>query len=239
MEEGHRQRAIRTRLARPASPSPVPLETGFAALDAATGGLPRGRFTEIFGGPGSGKTTLALQIAARAQKTSAVAWIDADAAFDPAYSASLGVDVEKLAVARPRSAEEAFEIVRRLALSRALDLIVIDSAAALTPEVELQTGIGKSGPGAQSRAFASGLRRSGAALRLAATAALVLNQTRASAGGEKSAGGAPLKLAAAVRIALYPSGTGARFRVLKSHAGGAFLEGLLRWEAGRGFTESP
>jgi recombination protein RecA len=240
MQESHRQRVIREKVARMEPARAATLSTGFASLDAATGGLPRGRLVEIFGGSGTGKTTLALQIVAKTQQGGGAAWIDAEHTFDPAYAAGLGVDVERLVVAQPQSAEQAFEIMRQLALSGAVDLLVVDSAAALVPEVELQTGIGKSGPGAHTRALSSGLRKVSAALRTSGATAILLNQTRAHEEFETSAGGAPLKLFAAIRVSLHRAMAGGiRFRVLKNKATEPFRDGLLLWENGRGFTESP
>jgi recombination protein RecA len=214
------------------------LSTGFPSLDAAIGGLPRGRIVEWFGGAGCGKTTLALQTAAHTQKTGAVAWFDAERTFDPAYAAALGVDVERLVVLQPVSAEQAFDMMARLALSGAVDLMVVDSAAALAPEIELQTGIGASGPGAHSRALASGLRKVAAALRRSEAVALFLNSARA--GDESSAGGAPLKLFAASRIALRSAGAGrVRVRALKNKASDASGEALLVWQKRSGFAERP
>lgn len=238
MREEHRQNAIQRKLAGMPDPSAPMLSTGFPAFDAATGGLPRGRIVEWFGGAGAGKTSLALQAAAHIQKTGGVAWVDAERTFDPAYAAALGLDVERLAVLQPVSAEQAFDMMARLALSGAVDLIVVDSAAALAPEIELQTGIGESGPGAHSRALASGLRKLSAALRRSGAAALFLNPARA--GEESSAGGAPLKLFAAARVALRPAGAGrVRVRVLKNKASDAFGEAVLVWRNGAGFTECP
>jgi recombination protein RecA len=241
MSEERRQRAIRERLARMTQAPVEAIPTGFRALDEATGGLPRGRIVELFGGPGTGKTTLALQIVAALQRRGgAAAWIDADHAFDPAYAMSLGVALEPLPVAQPPSAEQAFEIGRRLAASRAVDLLVLDSAAALVPEIELQTGVGISGPGAHGRALASGLRRLGAELRRSGAVALCLNQTRSSDGAETAAGGAPLKLFAAARIVLRNAGVNrVRFRLLKNNAAEPFREGELMWQTGAGFVERP
>jgi recombination protein RecA len=241
MSEEHRRRTIREKLARMSPAVAEAISTGLRALDEATGGLPRGRIVELFGPSGSGKTSLALQTVAALQRAGgAAAWIDADRAFDPAYAAQLGVAVEGLPLAQPESAEQAFEIARTLALSQAVDLIVVDSAAALTPEIELQTGIGKSGPGTQGRVLASGLRKLAAALRTSGTAALFLNQMRASEEGETSAGGAPLKLFAAARISLRGVGNRrVRFRVLKNKTAESFREGDLRWENGAGFVERP
>lgn len=215
------------------------LPTGFPSLDLATGGLPRGRIVELFGEADAGKTTIALRIAAHAQAAGCgVAWIDAERTFDPSYAASLGIAVERLAIAQPASAEQAFGIMAQLALSGAVDLVVVDSAAALTPEIELRTGIGESGPGAQSRALASGLRKIAAALRRSNAVALFLNQAAAS--GEGSAGGAPLKVFAAARISLRRADARRlRFRVLKNKAAEAFQEGYLLLGSGPQRAERP
>jgi recombination protein RecA len=242
MREEHRKQAIREKLSRLGPVAADTISTGFRALDDATGGgLPRGRIVELFGGAGSGKTTLALQIVAAVQRAGgSAAWIDAEHAFDPAYANRLGVDIEQLPVAQPATAEQAFEIARQLTMSGAVDLVTIDSAAALAPEIELQTGIADGGGGAHSRALASGLRRLSRALRTGEATALFLNQTRVSEFSETSAGGPPLKLFAAARIALGPYGRGRmRFRVLKNKAGGSFREGDLPWRNGAGFVESP
>jgi recombination protein RecA len=255
MTEQDRQRAIRLKLSRMESaparragyPSGAALATGFPALDAAlgTGGLPRGCLVELFG-PSCGKTTLALQVVAHLQKkSSTVAWIDSDHAFDPLYAVKLGVELERLPVVEPETAEEALEIARRLAISGAVDLLVVDSAASLVPSLELETGIGASGPGLHSRVLASGLRRLAMAVTKTGASVLFLNQTRSRlepSGGETetTAGGPPLKLYAAVRIALGPAGQRrVRFRVLKNKAATAFAEGDLRWNPGLGFAESP
>jgi recombination protein RecA len=255
MKEQDRQRVIRLKLSQmesaPARRSGYPagpaLSTGFAALDAAlgTGGLPRGCLVEIFG-PSCGKTTLALQVVAHLQRTgSTAAWIDADHAFDPQYAVNLGVEIERLPVVEPESAEEALEIARRLALSGAVDLLVVDSAAALVPSLELETGIGASGPGLHSRVLASGLRRLAMAVTRTGASVLFLNQTRGRPGPsggetETTAGGPPLKLYAAVRVALGPAGERrVRFRVLKNKVATAFAEGDLKWKQGLGFAESP
>jgi recombination protein RecA len=250
MTERERQRIIRQKLVRmeqtgDRQAAPV-IPTGFTALDAAldVGGLPRGRIVEFFGPSSSGKSTLALQIAAHLIEEGAAAWIDAEHVFDAAQAARLGVSVERLPLARPDTAEQALEMARRLAESGALDLLVIDSAAALVPQLELETGLGDSGPGLHSRVLASGLRRLAAAAARTGTVVLVLNQTRTRGGaagdGEVSAGGPPLKLYASVRIELDAArGNLVRFRILKNKAGQAFREGNLRWENGWKFAESP
>jgi recombination protein RecA len=248
MKEEDRQRIIRSKLARMESrPAGPAIATGFGALDSALGGgLPRGRIVELFGPPSSGKTTLALQVVARLQNNGSTAgWIDAEHNFDPAYASTLGVIIEHLPVAEPDSAEQALEIVRQLALSGAVDLLVVDSAAALVPRLELEAGIGVSGPGLHGRVLASGLRSLSLAIARAGVSLVFLNQIRSrmeASGGEAetSAGGAPLKLYAAARIALGPGGgQRVRFRVLKNKAAAAFGEGELKWNQGLGFVETP
>jgi recombination protein RecA len=247
MKESDRQRAIRQKLARAGAAPPPALLTGFALLDRATGGLPRGSIAELFGTPACGKTTLALQIAAHVQQAGGAAvWVDAEHSFDPAYALRLGVAVGRLPVAQPESAEEALEIVRRLAASGAVDLLVVDSAAALVPQIELATGIGEAGAGAHGRVLASGLRRVASAMRRGEAVALFLNQMRGGAeegeGAGAAAGGPPLKLFAAVRIAMRagaPGGRPAVLRVVKNTAGAAPAECLLAWRDGAGFAETP
>ena len=229
MTEEHRRRAIRARLSRPAPPPSGSIATGLAF-----GPLARGSIAEFFGPSGCGKTSLALALVAHWQKAGGTAaWIDADHTFDPAYAAALGVAIEKMPVAQPDSAEQAFAILQRLALSGALDLLVVDSAAALVPALELETALGAGGPGLQNRVFASGLHKLSPALARSGAAALFLNQTRMRAGDEESSAGGPaLKLHAALRIALDAAGSPAcaRFRVMKNKSLEAFREGEVRWK---------
>jgi recombination protein RecA len=247
MTEEERRRAIQMRLGRlPDAPGPQPpIPSGLGPLDSALGGgFPRGRIVELFGPPACGKTTLALQTVARVQSGGlTAAWIDADCSFDPLYAAALGVALDRLPVARPESAEEAMEIARQLAASAAVDLLVVDSAAALVPRLELLAPIGESGPGLQARVLASGLRKLAAETAKAGATALFLNQTRGrpEAGEEEAAettaAGPALKLHAAVRVALIPGpAPRMRFRILKNKVAGAFGEGEIVWSAGRGFS---
>ncbi len=250
MTEQERQRAILLKLARLEGEAqlrtPGIIPTGLEPLDRAlgTGGLPLGAIAEIFGASGSGKTTLALQMVRRAQSRGAgAAWIDVDRTFDPAYAATLGVALAPLVVVRPESAEEAFEMAAKLAATQAVGLLIVDPAAALVPAVELDAAIGTSGPGLQSRVLASGLQKLAGAIARAGAALVFLNQTRsrmeADAGADTSAGGAPLKLYAAVRIALEPVEAGqVRFRILKNTAGEGYGRGELRWIPGAGFAET-
>lgn len=236
MTEQERQRIIRQKLVRLEKPPPpfgaFYIPTGLAALDAALGGgLPRGRIVEIFGAESTGKSTLALQAAAHAIRAgSAAAWIDAEHVFDPTQAAHLGVAVDRLLLTQPDSAEQALEIARRLLESRALDLLVIDSIAALVPAAEFETGLGEGSHSLHSRVLASGLRKVSSIAARSGAVVLALNQTRARAegDGETSAGGPPIKLYAAVRVALESPRSGdVRFRVLKNKAGAAFAAGKL------------
>ncbi len=238
MTEGDRRRAIQLKLARSEAKRVARILTGFPTLDAALeGGLPRGSLTEIAGGPASGKSTLALSIVARAQQDGlSAAWIDAERVFDPAYAARTGVSLERLPVARPDTAEESLEIARRLAASGGIELLVLDSVAALTPALELEIGLGEGGPGLQARVLASGFRRLALAAARTETAVLVLNQIRSSGGesaAESSAGGPPVKLYAAVRIVLDVSESPARvrFRILRSKLSAGARTGELRFES--------
>ena len=244
MTERQRQRAIQSKLCRLAVRPPAVVPSGFPALDAALGGgFPRRGMVELFGPPSSGKTTLALQAVAHLQSEGfGAAWIDADGTLDAPWASALGVDIARLAVVRPAWAEQALEIARRLVLTGAVDLAVIDSAAALVPKLELETPLGDSGPGLQTRIVASGLRRLAGALARAEAAALFLNQTRgrpdADGGEQTSAGGPPLKLYAAARIVLDPvAQAGVRFRVLKNRPAAAFAGGELAWSGEAGFAK--
>jgi recombination protein RecA len=250
MTEQERQRTIWRKLARLDSGAQgraaAIIPTGFAALDAAlgNGGLPLGAIAEIFGASGSGKTTLALQMVARAQAGGAgAAWIDVDRTFDQTYAAGLGVALDRLAVVMPESAEEAFEMAVKLAASQAISLLVVDSAAALVPAIELDMAIGTGGAGLHGRVLAAGLQKLAVAVIRSGVALVFLNQTRSRmdviGDADTSAGGAALKLYAAVRIALEPAGTGSvRFRVLKNKPGVVYGRGELRWKPGAGFAET-
>jgi recombination protein RecA len=221
----------------------VGLPTGFASLDRALGigGLPRGHITEIFGPPSCGKTALALQIVAHVQRSGgAAAWIDAEHAFSPPFAAQLGTQMSRLPVATPDSAEQAGEIARRFLASGALDLLVMDSAAALVPELE--TGASIQPSSLQSRVLGSELRKLAAAAARSGAVVLILNQTRlhkdrAAGGVETSAGGPGLKLYSAARIAMAGAGRKVRFRIVKNSLGAAFATGDLQWIEGEGFTE--
>lgn len=247
MKQSERQRNIHLQLS---AMNPLPprraLPTGFAALDRAlgTGGFACGAITEIFGPASCGKTALVLQAIAHGQASGvAAAWIDAEHAFDATFASRLGVDVSRMPVLSPESAEEALEMARRFASSGAIDVVAIDSAAALVPRLELQAGLGQSGAGLQARVLSSELRRLAQAAARGGTAILLLNQTRfrggASGEAETSSGGASIKLRAAVRIALSAAGRRVRVRVVKNMLAAPFLEAHLEWRRDQGFTEAP
>jgi recombination protein RecA len=249
MKESERQRAILQKLVRMETGRPLAglIATGFPALDDALGGgLPRGRIVEFFGPSGSGKTTLALQCIAHLQSGGMnAAFIDADQTFDAAYAAGLGVAIERLPLAQPASAEQAMDIARTLAASGAIDLIVVDSAAALAPRLEVEAGITESIPRLQSRVLANELRKLSSRIRRGETCVLFLNQMRSRPDrgpgeAETSAGGPPLKLFAAIRIAMLPAGGSLlRLRVLKNNAAEGSAKRELEWRRGSGFASLP
>jgi len=184
------------------------IPTGNIALDAALGigGLPRGRVVEIFGPEGGGKTTLALHAAAEAQKMDGVvAFIDAEHALDPTYAKNLGVDIENLLISQPGSGEEALEIGELLVRSNAIDLIIIDSVAALVPRAELEGDMGDSHVGLQARLMSQALRKLTGAISNSKTCTIFVNQLRMKIGvmfgnPEVTPGGRALKFYASIRI---------------------------------------
>jgi len=184
------------------------IPTGALAIDLAlgVGGVPRGRIIEIYGPESSGKTTLMLHLIANAQKAGGVAaFIDAEHALDPAYARKLGVDLDNLLVSQPDSGEEALTICETLARSNALDIIVIDSVAALVPKAELEGEMGMATMGMQARLMSQALRKLTAILSRAKTTCLFTNQLREKVGvmfgsPETTPGGKALKFYASVRI---------------------------------------
>jgi recombination protein RecA len=184
------------------------IPTGALGLDLAlgVGGLPRGRVVEIFGPESSGKTTLMLHVIASAQKNGGLAaFIDAEHALDPAYARKLGVNLDDLLVSQPDSGEEALTIVETLARSNALDVIVIDSVAALVPKSELEGEMGMATMGMQARLMSQALRKLTAVLAKAKTTCVFTNQLREKVGvmfgnPETTPGGKALKFYASVRI---------------------------------------
>ncbi len=184
------------------------VSTGSLGLDIALGigGLPRGRVIEIYGPESSGKTTLALHVIAEAQKKGGIAaFIDAEHALDPVYAGKLGVDVNELLVSQPDTGEQALEITDTLVRSGGVDIIVIDSVAALTPKAELEGEMGDSLPGLQARLMSQALRKLTASISKSNTIVIFINQIRMKIGimfgnPETTTGGNALKFYASVRL---------------------------------------
>ncbi|MDR3072534.1 MAG: recombinase RecA, partial [Clostridiales Family XIII bacterium] len=184
------------------------IPTGSVSLDIATGigGVPRGRIVEIFGPESSGKTTLTLHIIAEAQKLGGkAAFIDAEHALDPLYARNLGVDVDELLVAQPDTGEQALEICEMLVRSGAIDVVVIDSVAALVPKAEIQGDMGDSHIGLQARLMSQALRKLAGAISRSNTCAVFINQLREKVGviygsPEVTTGGRALKFYSSMRI---------------------------------------
>ena len=184
------------------------ISTGSLGLDIGLGigGLPRGRVVEIYGPESSGKTTLALHAVAEAQKTGgACAFVDAEHALDPAYARKLGVDLEELLISQPDTGEQALEIADTLVRSGALDVLVIDSVAALVPRAELEGEMGDSLPGLQARLMSQALRKLTASINKSRTLVIFINQIRMKIGvmfgnPETTTGGNALKFYASVRL---------------------------------------
>lgn len=184
------------------------IKTGAISLDLALGigGVPRGRMVEIYGPESSGKSTLALHIVANAQRNGGVAvYIDAEHALDPTYAAKIGVNLNDLLISQPDSGEEALNIAEMLARSGGIDVIVIDSVAALVPKSELEGEIGDSFVGLQARMMSQAMRKLTAALSKSNTCAIFINQIREKIGvmygnPETTTGGRALKFYASVRL---------------------------------------
>ncbi|HJN94278.1 MAG: recombinase RecA [Gammaproteobacteria bacterium] len=188
---------------------PIPaISTGSLGLDVALGigGLPRGRIVEIYGPESSGKTTLALQVVAEAQKTGgSCAFIDAEHALDPIYAGNLGVDVDNLLVSQPDTGEQALEICDMVVRSGALDVVVIDSVAALTPKAEIEGDMGDHHMGLQARLMSQALRKMTANIKNSNTLVIFINQIRMKIGvmfgsPETTTGGNALKFYSSVRL---------------------------------------
>lgn len=220
------------------------ISTGALTLDIALGigGVPRGRVIEIYGPESSGKTTLMLHIIANAQKNGGTAaFIDAEHALDPAYAKKIGVNIDDLLVSQPGSGEEALNIAETLVKSNALDVVVVDSVAALAPRAELQGEMGDSHVGLQARLMSQALRKLTAAINRSKTCCLFTNQIREKIGvmfgsPETTPGGRALKFYASVRldirrIATIKDPTGravgirARVKVVKNKVAPPFTQG--------------
>ncbi|HWW23503.1 MAG TPA: recombinase RecA [Edaphobacter sp.] len=184
------------------------ISTGSISFDAAlgVGGVPRGRVIEIFGPESSGKTTITLQIIAEAQKSGGLAaFVDAEHALDPAYAAKLGVDIDNLLVSQPDYGEQALEIVEALVRSNAIDVLVVDSVAALVPKAELDGEMGDSHMGLQARLMSQALRKLTGTVSKSRTCLIFINQIRDKIGvmfgnPETTTGGKALKFYSSVRI---------------------------------------
>src|SRR6187399_804603 len=190
------------------------ISTGSISLDAAlgVGGFPRGRINEIFGPESSGKTTIALQVVSEAQKRGGMAaFIDVEHALDPSYARKLGVDVDNLLVSQPDHGEQALEIAQELIRSNAVDIIVIDSVAALVPKAELEGDMGDPSMGLQARLMSQALRKLTAIVSKSKTCLIFINQLREMIGvmfgnPETTTGGRALKFYSSVRIDIRRSG---------------------------------
>lgn len=184
------------------------IPTGALALDYAlgVGGVPRGRIVEVYGPESSGKTTLALQVLAEAQALGGIgAFIDAEHALDPVYAARLGVDIDELLISQPDTGEQALEICDMLVRSGAIDVIVIDSVAALVPRAEIEGEIGETTVGLQARLMSQALRKLAGSLSKSNTTCIFINQLREKIGvmfgnPETTTGGRALKFFSSVRI---------------------------------------
>lgn len=191
------------------------IPTGSIGLNYAlgVGGFPRGRITEIYGPESSGKTTLAIHAIAEAQKAGGIAAIiDAEHAFDRFYAEKLGVDVNNLFISQPDNGEQALEITEQLIRSSAIDIIVVDSVAALTPKSEIEGGMGDRNMGLQARLMSQAMRKLTGAIARTNTACIFINQLRANIGQmfgptETTTGGNALKFYASVRVEIRPSST--------------------------------
>jgi recombination protein RecA len=184
------------------------VSTGSLGLDIALGigGLPRGRVVEVYGPESSGKTTLALHVVAEIQKKGGIAaYIDAEHAMDPGYAKKLGVDIDEMLISQPDTGEQALEITDTLVRSGGVDIVVIDSVAALTPKAELEGEMGDSLPGLQARLMSQALRKLTASISKSNTIVLFINQIRMKIGimfgnPETTTGGNALKFYASVRL---------------------------------------
>ena len=216
------------------------IPTGSLALDIAlgVGGIPKGRITEIFGPESSGKTSLALSVVAQAQKRGGTAaFVDAEHAFDPEYARKLGVDTDSLLISQPDNGEQALEITETLIRSNALDIIVIDSVAALVPRAEIEGEMGDSMMGVQARLMSQALRKITGTVSKSKTAVIFINQIRMKIGvmfgnPETTTGGMALKFYSSVRLDVrrieqlkrqdVPVGNRVRVKVVKNKVAAPF-----------------
>jgi recombination protein RecA len=233
------------------------VSTGSLALDIAlgVGGMPRGRIIEIFGAESSGKTTLALHMIAEVQRRDGTAaFIDAEHAIDPKYARAVGVDLDHILLSQPNSGEQALEITEQLTRSGAVDIIVIDSVAALVPTAEIEGQMGDSQVGLQARLMSQAMRKLSGAISQSKTIVVFTNQLRSMISGSRfgpsttTSGGRALKFYASIRLNMWNSGrieegsdqvgTHVNVRVVKNKVAPPFKEAVFDVIYGRGIVRS-